>query len=499
MKKGIIEQSADGAAAGRDADVVVIGAGLAGLTAARALERAGASVLVLEARDRVGGRLLNHDLGDGKVVELGGAYLGERQDRVAALARELGVEIFDTYAHGDAIYHRRGRNRRYHSAGSLGVARHDPIGGAEYGVAQLRLQRLARRVDLKAPWATRFAEEADALSAEDWKRAHLRSRGARALFDVTVRGILASEPRDVSLLWLLTYIRSAGDDFWGLDRLTRVRRDLRQRFVGGSQRLCEAIAAQLRGPVVLDSPVERVQEHSSGVQVATPKAEYRSKELVATMPPALLGRIEWQPSLPAGWGQLQRRAPLGAVAKVHAVFDEPFWRSAGLSGEVVSDRGPVELVFDGSPPDGRPGVLVGFILGDHARSWSQLDPTERSAAALGCLERYFGAPVRAMRHYVEKAWPADPWACGCYGTVLPRGVATAVGPALRRRWGRVQLAGADLELMWNGHMEGAVRAGERAAASITGTPPGGEASHVSVGASPSCDNQVAVQAGGAVL
>lgn len=412
---------------------------------------------------------------------MGGAYLGEGQDRAAALTEELGIEVFDTYARGNSVYHRKGRNGRYAAAGVLGIARHDPVGALEYGVAELRLQRLACHVDLRAPWSTDFAEKVDALTAEDWKRQHLRSRGARVLFDVAVRGILASEPRDVSLLWLLTYIRSAGDNFWGLNRLTRVHRDLRQRFVGGSQRLCEVIAARLRAPVVLESPVERVEACSDGVAISTPAVEHLAREVIATMPPALLERVEWRPSLPAPWAELARRAPLGSVAKVHAVFDEPFWRHVGLSGEVISDCGPVEYVLDGSPPDGRPGVLVGFVLGDKARSWSRLDSAERRTTALACFERYFGVRARAVRHYAEKAWPDDAWACGCYGTVLPRGVATSLGPNLHRRWGRIQLAGADLELLWNGHMEGAVRAGERAAANVV-TNPAGEGAHGSLAA-----------------
>jgi monoamine oxidase len=451
----------------RETDVVVLGAGLAGLTAARRLERAGRSVIVLEARERVGGRLMGHSVG-GCTVEMGGAYLGERQDRLAALARELGVETFKTYVDGQAVYHRDNRNRRYSSAhGEVAFVAREPVGSLEYAAAVLRLQRAASRVDLEAPWRSPAAAELDTRTAQEWRDANLRSRGARFLFDQVVRGILASEPRDVSMLWLLTYIRSAGDDFWGLVRLTRVRRDLRERFVGGSHMLCERIADELEGPVVLDAAAERVEQEGGGrVRVLAAGAEYRAAELIATMPPALLGRVEWEPALPDCWAELGRRAPLGAAAKVHVVYDEPFWRADGLSGEVLSDRGPVDLVFDASPPEGRPGVLVGFVVGDAARDWARLPEAERRAEAVACFERYFGPRGGAVREYAEKVWPEDPWACGCYGTVLPRGVATEVGPGLRRRWGSVQFAGADYEFLWNGHMEGAVRGGERAAEAI---------------------------------
>jgi monoamine oxidase len=450
-----------------DCDVLILGAGLTGLTAARSLERQGASVIVLEARERVGGRLLNHDLGGGHVVELGGAYMGERQDRLAALAKDLGVEVFDTYCRGSALYHCQGRNRPYRSSGTLQVARHMPLGMADYAVAQLRLQWLARRIPLEAPWAVANATALDQHSAEDWKRDHLRTRGGRELFDLAVREILASEPRDVSLLWLLTYARSAGDDFWGLDRLTRLRRDLRHRFVGGSQRLCQALANRLQAPVHLSEPGIGIRQDDTQVRVTTASGEYRARELVTTASPALLARMNWDPPLPRAWAELAHRAPLGAVAKVHVVFDQPFWRNSGLSGEVISDRGPVRLVYDSSPPGSRPGVLIGFILGDDAREFSQLAPGVRRIQAVECFERYFGKRAARVEAYAEKVWTEDPWARGCYGTVLPPGVATDLGPRLQRRWGRVRFAGADLEGLWNGHMEGAVRSGERAARQIS--------------------------------
>jgi monoamine oxidase len=278
--------------------------------------------------------------------------------------------------------------------------------------------------------------------------------------------MLAAEPREASLLGLVTHIRSAGNDRRGFDRLVRTRRNLRYRFAGGSHRLCQLLAEQLGHAVVVGAPVTSVRQDAGGVSVTCGATTHRARKLIVTASPALLPRIEWHPRLPEAWADLARRAQLGNVAKVHAVYERPFWRDDGLSGEVVSDDGPVEFVYDSSPPSGTPGVLVGFVLAGHARRWKELGPSERRAAAIDCLVRYFGPRAASPEGYHEKAWSDDQWSTGCYGTVLPRGVLTSLGPNLKRTWEHVHFAGADLAPLWSGHMEGAVRSGEQASEAV---------------------------------
>lgn len=443
-------------------DVIVVGAGIAGLAAARRIRRAGRSVLVLEARDRVGGRLENHVLDDGNVVEMGGTWLGDKQDRVAALAQELGVETFETYTAGTAIYHRRGKNLRYDSSSTLQFFRHDIVGSLEYGMCLARLQRLANTIDIDAPWASPNAATLDNTSVLDVVNG-IRSNRARILFEQTVRAIVCAEPRELSLLWLLTYLRSAGDDSHGVDQVTRVEGDLRWRFVGGSQRLCQLVADDLGDAVKTGAAVTAIRQDPDGVEVTANGVAYRTRKLIVTVPPALLSPIRWEPPLPAAWRTLAERGPQGVVTKIHAVYDEPFWRADGSNGQVVSDTGPVILTFDYSPPNGNPGVLVGFVIGDEANTWSQQSADDRRTSALDCLTRYFGPNAATPREYGEKNWNADPWATGGYGTILPPGVITQVGPELERTWGNIEFAGADLAPLWAGHMEGAVRSGEQAA------------------------------------
>jgi monoamine oxidase len=442
-------------------DVIVIGAGIAGLTAARRIRASGRSVLVLEARDRVGGRLENHELADGHIVEMGGTWMGTKQDHLARLAKDLGVETFETHASGDALFHRRGRNLRYDSSGLLQMFRHDKIGYVEYGLALLRLQRLANKIDIQAPWASPNASQLDRVTVAQWGRG-LRTECARMMLDVTVRAILAVDPRELSLLWFLHYIRSAGNDGQGIEQTTRVTRDLRYRFVGGSQRLCQVMASELADDLRLESPVQRVRQLGSAVEVISTGTAYRARKLIATMPPALLSRIAWEPVLPDSWATLAERAPQGIVTKVHAVYDRPFWRADGLSGEVVSDSGPIEVTFDYSPPGGSPGVLVGFIAGDAARSWGRLSAQERRASAIDCLRRYFGDRAAEPLEYGEKQWADDPWALGVRNgsSTGRRHSLGGPGPTLGKH---PLFAGADMTPLWSGHMEGAVRSAEEAA------------------------------------
>jgi monoamine oxidase len=442
-----------------EADVVVVGSGVAGLAAARDLVAAGASVVVLEARDRVGGRLLNHDIGGGKVVEVGGQWVGPTQDRVLALARELELETFPTHTAGENLIEYGGGLRRYRGA----IPRINPVVLLEVERAQRRLNRLARRVPLEAPWEAPNARRLDSQTVATWMDRNLFTRAGRALLELGTEAVWAAQPEDISLLHFLFYVHSAGSLEVLFDTEGGAQQD---RIVGGSQLLAIRLAERLGERVVLDSPVRRIAHGADGVTVEGDGAGARGKAVVLAMAPTLAGRIAYDPPLPGFRDQLTQRMPMGTVAKCMAIYDEPFWRSECLSGEGTSDTGPVKVTFDNSPPDGSPGVLLGFLEGRQARELGRLGADQRRAVVLDCFARLFGPRASRPDDYVERLWAEEEWTRGCYGCHMPTGAWTSYGPALRPPIGRLHWAGSEYAAVWNGYMDGAVSSGERAAREV---------------------------------
>jgi len=444
-----------------EVDVVVVGAGLAGLSAARALAAGGASVLVVEARDRVGGRTLNHDIGDGKVVEVGGQWIGPTQDRLAALARDLGVDTFPTYDAGENLVEYEGSVRRYRGT----IPRINPAVLVDVQQAQMRLNRLARRVPLDAPWEAPAAAKLDGQTAATWMRRNMGTKSGRMLLELGIEAVWAAQPEDMSLLHVLFYIHSAGS----LERLFDTEGGAQQdRFVGGSQLIALRMAEALDSDrVVLSAPARRIEHGADGVTVHSDGGPVaRGRRAILAIAPTLAGRIAYDPPLPGYRDQLTQRMPLGTVAKCMALYGEPFWRSEGLSGQGMSDRGPVRLTFDNSPPDGSPGVLLGFLEGRHARELGRLPPDERRTAVIDCFARMFGPRAAQPDDYIERLWAEEEWTRGCYGCHMPTGAWTNYGPALHAPIGPLHWAGAEYAQVWNGYMDGAVRSGEAAAAEV---------------------------------
>ncbi len=455
-------------------DVVVVGAGLSGLRAALDVSAAGRSVVVLEARDRVGGRTLNHPLEShpGTVVEIGGQWVGPTQDELLALSRDLGVETFPTYNTGDYLYAREGRRSRYAPSGPLGPVPPDPTGVPEAFAALSALDAMAATLPLDAPWKAPRAAEWDAQTFETWKLGNAQTPGGRLLLDLAIEAVWACEPRDVSLLHVLAYIRGAGNERTGgsINRLVNTAGGAQeQRFVGGSQRVALEMARRFgRRRVALRSPVRRVVQRRGGVDVVCDDRTWRARSVIVTAPPSVTASIDFDPWLPADRAQLLQRFPQGNAIKCMAVYDTPFWREDGLSGQVTGDTDPVRITFDNSPPDGSPGVMLGFIEGHAARVWARRTVADRRAAVLANFTAFFGPRAAAPRAYVEMDWSAERWTRGCYVGFTPPGVLLDFGQAIRRPHGLVHWAGAETATTWNGYMEGALRSGSRAAREALG-------------------------------
>jgi monoamine oxidase len=442
----------------QDADVIIIGAGVAGLTTARALTRAGASVLVLEARDRVGGRTLTQSVG-GERVDLGGQWVGPHQRHALRMVDELGLKRFAQFHHGTKVLDLRGGRRTYRGQ----VPSLPLLSLLDLQRTIWRLDGLARRVPLERPHAAPKAAEWDALSLEDWKQRHVPTWGARAALDIATRAIFGAEPRELSFLHFLFYVHSNG----GLMPLSQIENGAQaERIDGGAQGIALKLAEPLAARVLLSTTVHAVLQEAQGVVVHGDERSWRGRYAVVAVPPTLAERMDFGSKLPAARRRANAELPMGSVIKVVATYARPFWREAGYSGEAVSDVGPVRLCFDDTGPNGHHPALVGFFLGDTARAWTQRPTEERQRAALECLARFFGPEALSPTAYADLDWMAEPYSAGCY-VGLPRlGTLTAIGEALRTPCGRVHWAGTETAIEGCGYIDGAVESGERVATEL---------------------------------
>jgi monoamine oxidase len=451
----------------RRVDVVVVGAGLAGLTAAADLAERGRSVVVVDARRRVGGRTLNAPLGGGRVVEVGGQWVGPTQDRLLARARRLGVRTFKTFNEGRTLLWWDGVRTPFPATDPLA-----PFPGATFAETVALIGRLdadAATLPVDRPWRAPRAREWDAMTSETWKLENIADPGTRKVFDLAVQATWAAEPADLSHLFLLWYVAQAGNARTGgsLARLTTVAGGAQEsRFVGGAQRVSIELARRLGRRVVLGAAVRRIEHDRGGVVVHAGGRALRARRAVVAVAPTLAGRIAYDPPLPAARDQLTQRFPQASAIKCLAVYDEPFWRAEGLSGQVQSDTGPVKITFDNSPPGGRPGVLLAFVEGHEARVLARRSPADRRRIVAAELQRYFGPRAGRPRRLLIRDWSHEPWTRGCYEGFTPPGVLTEYGDALRAPVGRIHWAGTETATRWIGYMDGAVSSGERAAREV---------------------------------
>lgn len=442
-----------------DVDVAVIGAGFAGLCAARRLTQAGLDVVVLEASQRVGGRVDRLDLGDGSWLDLGGTWCGPGQDRVVALADEVGVPRFSQHAKGRNLIEFDGRVRSY--PGTI-----PRIGmGALLDVARMQLgvSRAARRVNAETPWKARDAKHLDGITLEDWLGSRGHGRKARTLLAIGGKTLWGAEPRELSMLYVLGYVAGAG----GLDPLLDTEGGAQQdRFAGGSLEIALRVAEDLGDRVVLGAAVTTVEDSGASVLVRHGKGTVRARRVVVALPPPLCGGIAFPAGLPAERTAVHGSWRMGALTKCFAVFDEPFWRQQGRTGEALSDTGPATIVFDVSPPDGATGILVGFVGGDDARAHAMAGETERRQQVLAGFGRLFGEQALRPERWVEQQWSGQPYSRGGPVAIAPPGAITEGQEAIRRPVGRIHWAGSETAGRWAGYIDGAVRSGERVAAEI---------------------------------
>jgi monoamine oxidase len=437
-------------------DVAVVGGGLSGLSAARRLRERGRTVVVVEARDRVGGKMRTDVVG-GHHADLGAHWIGPTQDRVAALARELGVRTEPQPLAGRAVLVSRGRRRTFRGS----IPPLSPLSIAELGIAQLRLDRLRRKVSVEQPWIHAAVTDWDAQTVDTFARRYLRTRDARMFLNLAAELVFGAEIEELSLLYFLFYLQSGG----GLTSLTEFEGGAQQEhFVGGSQQLCDRLADGLGDDVRLRSPVAAVEQDGDGVLLRTEEGgRVRARHAIVAVSPALAGRWHWTRPLPADRDQLSQRMPMGAYMKVVLAYDRAWWRDANLSGIAYSDAGPVQMVVDSGSAGPAGGALACFITGRAVERYGRMELGTRQAAVRESLTRMFGPPAADWTAYAECDWTTEPYSRGGPVGLMGPGTLGRYGHVLRRPEGRVHWAGTDTATVWNGYMDGAIQAGERAA------------------------------------
>lgn len=443
-------------------DVVIVGAGFSGLQAARLLKRK-YSVLLLEASDQVGGRVRNHTFANGDTVDIGGQWLGPGQERMYRLADELGCEIFPLYNRGDNLSFDGKKLQRYQGT----IPALNKLVLLDLGQLLARFERLARQLDPARPWLHPKADKWDSMTLHSWVERNSLSAQARAVFCTGIGAVFAAEAREISLLHALFYAASGEN----LSHLLAVAGGAQQdRVHGGTWALCKAMADSLGESCQLNAEVRHIAQDADGVRV-----DYRqggkptrvsARRLIVAIPPNQINRIRFSPALPAWRDQLFQRMPGGSCIKCVARYEHAFWRDQQLSGQVASTTGPVKVVFDNGEKGKTAGLLMGFVEGDTARAWSAESEQWRQQQVLQSFAGFFGKQALMPSEFVQHNWSEEPFVRGCYAALMGPGNWTGGGRRLREPEGFVHWAGTEMASHWYGYMEGALQAGERAAAEV---------------------------------
>jgi len=436
-------------------DVAIIGAGYAGIAAAKKLQANQTDFIVLEARDRIGGRTHSATLACGAHVDLGAQWIGPTQQLIWQWVKETNTQTYDTFDSGKNVLSYKNKTSTYTGT----IPKIDPISLIDLGLAIEKINKLCKEINLEEPWKHPKAATYDSMTFHTWIEKNMYTAKAKHLFHIGVETVFAEEASSLSFLHALFYCRSGEN----MESLISIKNGAQQTLLlGGTQTLLIKIAQPFQDKIKLNQAVSQIYQSDSGVQIETNDYRVSAKKCILTLPPALLNTIKFSPLLPQRKAQLIQRVPMGAAMKCFVIYKSPFWRKMGYSGQIVSDTHPVRVTFDCTKEDTDLGVLLVFIEGKNARYFLDYPQEERKQRVIAELVKYFGEEAKTYIEYTDKCWTEEEYSRGCYAGNMPPGVLSQFGDELRKPFMHLHFAGTETAYKWNGYMDGAIESGHRA-------------------------------------
>ncbi|PSL06452.1 flavin monoamine oxidase family protein [Cecembia rubra] len=441
-------------------EVIIIGAGFSGIAAAKKLYEAKIPFIVLEARERLGGRVFTTQIKENLYLDFGGQWIGPSQDRMYALCEEFGIGYYETYNQGFNLLDLNQKVKKFKGL----IPKMDIVSLINLDYVLKKLEKLAKSISLNNPWSHPKAMEFDSISLGAFVATNCKTSTCKKVVDLALETVFAAELNEVSLLHALFYIKSGRD----LNTLINIKNGAQlHRIVGGMQTIIEKMAAPFKERIYFNHAVEKITQENETYQVSGKDFSYATRRIIMAIPPPLAAKIEFQPMLSSEKRQVMDRIAMGQVGKCFMVYDKPFWRDSGFSGQAFADQhSPFQSMFDTSPRNSDYGIILGFTIGQRARNYFTKTKEDRKAIMLEKLVEYFGTAAQNPLLYEDFTMTDEAWSRGCYAGIYPTGTWTGFQDSYAQTEGQIYWAGTEASKVWFGYIEGAVRSGEKAAQEI---------------------------------